>query len=126
MKIRDNNLIEKETREGDLQKFREYSRKEMAEVIKNYFESYKDALKDERFSTTAKAVENYFEDCGIFWQTENGATGSITSFGLEGKRPAVSQIKKFYENGFGIYEGYFGDGISPEYNEKYGDWEINL
>ena len=118
--------IEKVTRDGDTQYFQKYSRNELKGVLDIYFEMLKDSECDTRFSTKQRTLENYFEDCGLFWVLDDGTTGSIDICGLDGKRPAVNRIAKLHENGHGIYTGFFGKGVAPVYNEHYGDWDIDL
>lgn len=118
--------IEKVTRDGDVQFFQQYTRKDLKEVVEQYFSMLKDCESDARFSSQPSALDYYFQDCGLFWQLDDGTTGSIDIWGLDGKRPAINRIEKLHENGYGVYIGFFGKGIAPAYNEHYGDWDIDL
>ena len=111
--------ITKITTDGDEQFFQKYSRKDLKEIIEVFFDELNDC-------DTKEDLEYHFEDSGLFWELDDGTSGSLDENGLDGKRPAVSRITKLYEDGYGTYVGFFGKGISPEFNENYGDWEVNM
>jgi hypothetical protein len=117
--------IEKVTRDGDPQIFIKYSRRDLVELISTYFDMLAEC-KRVQVDLETDSREYYFNDCGLFWQLDDGTTGSIDIWGLNGKRPAANRIAKLYENGHGTYTGFFGKGIEPKQNEKYGDWEVEL
>lgn len=105
--------IEKVTRDGDPQYFYKLTKKEMAETIRDLY---------------AGAVEAGIyvdEDSSAEWILKDGSSGNLSGGWEAPKRPAISNIVKFAYYNAGDTQ-YYGKGIAPVQNPRYGDWEIEL
>ncbi len=120
--------IKKITADGDTMYFEKYARKDLKEVVSDFFAN---ALMDiEMYGVESLEQRNEMpvdEDSTLAWTLDDGTSGRLDSETdyADIKRPPISRITNLYADWGGCSLGFFGKDMKLEYNEEYGDWWVN-